>query len=119
LQYAMDVRDVATLYEFWAFFALVGKIADQVGESPAIDLRFSDEHGLEWRAAACFGQAGTLVYNHCQPSYTVPLRPDFTWKRNGRAEVVFDAKFRLERLVHLGINTPRVRPPGPCPCKST
>ena len=39
-----------------------------------------------------------MVYNQYQPSYSVPLRPDFTWKRNGQAEVVFDAKFRLERL---------------------
>ncbi len=98
LQHAMDVRDVATLYEFWVFFALTEEIAVQLMESPVIDLRFSDERGLEWRAEARFGRAGTLVYNEYQPSYSVPLRPDFTWKQNGRAEVVFDAKFRLERL---------------------
>ena len=39
-----------------------------------------------------------MVYNQYQSSYSVPLRPDFTWKRGGQAEVVFDAKFRLERL---------------------
>jgi uncharacterized protein len=98
LQHAMDVRDVATLYEFWAYFALIEEIAVQLGVSPVVDLRLSDERGLEWQAGARFGEAGMLVYNQYQPSYSVPLRPDFTWKRNGQAEVVFDAKFRLERL---------------------
>lgn len=65
---------------------------------PAVYHRLSDERGLEWQAEARFGEAGTLVHNQYQPSYSVPLRPDFTWKQNGRAEVVFDAKFRLERL---------------------
>ena len=98
LQHAMDVRDVATLYEFWAYFALIEEIAVQLGVSPVVDLRLSDERGLEWQAEARFGEAGTLVYNQYQSSYSVPLRPDFTWKQNGQAEVVFDAKFRLERL---------------------
>jgi predicted component of viral defense system (DUF524 family) len=101
LQRAIDVRDIAKLYEMWAFWALVEEIAVQVQESPSIDLRLSDESGLEWQAEARFGAAGTLVYNRqYQPpySYSVPLRPDFTWVRQGQPEVVLDAKFRLERL---------------------
>ena len=98
MQHAIDIRDVATLYEFWAYFALIEEIAVQLGVSPVVNLRLSDERGLEWQAEARFGEAGTLVYNQYQSSYSVPLRPDFTWKRNGQAEVVFDAKFRLERL---------------------
>ena len=96
-QQAMEVRDIAALYETWAFFALVEEIAVQVGESPAIDLRLSDERGLEWQAEARFGSAGKLVYNWQWPGYSGPLRPDFTWVRDGQPEVVLDAKFRLER----------------------
>ena len=96
-QQAMEVRDIATLYETWAFFALVEEIAIQVGESPAIDLRLSDERGLEQRAEARFGSAGKLVYNQQWPGYSGPLRPDFTWVRGDEPKVVLDAKFRLER----------------------
>jgi len=102
LQHAMDVRDVATLYEFWVFFVLTKEIDEALGEKPVVNLRLSDEGGLEQPTEARFGQAGTLVYNQYQPSYSVPLRPDFTWKRNSQAEVVFDAKFRLERLDIVG-----------------
>jgi len=52
---------------------------------------------LGWGAVAHFGAAGELIYNQTQPSYSMRLRPDFTWRRAGKAEVVFDAKFRLER----------------------
>jgi predicted component of viral defense system (DUF524 family) len=76
----------------------VEEIAVQLGVSPAIDLCYSDERRLEWQASARFGEVGTLVYNQYQLSYSVPLRPDFTWKLHGQAGVVFDAKFRLERL---------------------
>ncbi|MBC8263355.1 MAG: DUF2357 domain-containing protein [Anaerolineales bacterium] len=97
LQQAMEVRDIATLYEFWVFFALVEEIAVQVQESPVVDLSFSDEAGLRWRAEARFESIGRLVYNWQQRGYSVPLRPDFTWVRARRPEVVLDAKFRLER----------------------
>jgi predicted component of viral defense system (DUF524 family) len=98
LRQAMEVRDVATLYETWAFFALTEDIAVLTDQSPVIDLHLSDKVGLNWQAEARFGAAGKLVYNQSQPSYSVPLRPDFTWMRDGQAEVVLDAKFRLERL---------------------
>ena len=100
LQQAIEVRDIATLYEFWAFFALVEEVAVCLGESPVVDLRPSGEHGLDWRSEARFGGKGTLVYNRgfARPtSYSLPLRPDFTWMVGGHPVVVLDAKFRLER----------------------
>lgn len=97
LRQAMEVRDIATLYEFWVFFALIEETAVQVGEAPVVDLRMSEEVGLSWRATARFSSIGALVYNWQQTGYSVPLRPDFTWMRGGRPEVVLDAKFRLER----------------------
>ena len=96
-QQAIEVRDIAALNETWAFFALVEETAVQMGESPAVDLRLSDERGLEWQAEARFGAAGRLVYNWQRRGYSGPLRPDFTWVRAVQPEVVLDAKFRLER----------------------
>ncbi len=99
LQEAIEVRDIATLYEIWVFFALIEEIATQVKESPAVDFHFSEEKGMEWEAWARFGRMGTLVYNRGwrKRSYSVPLRPDFTWMQGGEPQVVLDAKFRLER----------------------
>jgi hypothetical protein len=98
---AIEVRDIATLYEVWAFFALIEEIQLALDKKPQLELQTSAEHGLTWRARARFGGAGTLVYNRGfrQPnSYSVSLRPDFSWKRGVRLEVVLDAKFRLNRL---------------------
>ncbi|MGB8648555.1 MAG: DUF2357 domain-containing protein [Anaerolineae bacterium] len=98
LEHAIDVRDIAQLYEMWAFFALVEEIAGLVSESPILDLRLSDESGIGWLATARYSDKGTLVYNKDlrQLSYSLPLRPDFTWIVDGQVQAVLDAKFRLE-----------------------
>lgn len=101
LAHAIEVRDVATLYEMWAFFALVEEIAALFQEAPMVELTISTGSGLDYGAKAHFGRAGTLVYNRTfryPESYSVALRPDFTWMHDGKPEVVLDAKFRLERL---------------------
>ena len=63
LQSAIDLRDVATLYEFWVFFALVEEIGETLHVEPAIQLKSSDQQGLEWGSVAHFGDQGSLVYN--------------------------------------------------------
>jgi predicted component of viral defense system (DUF524 family) len=109
LRHAMDVRDVATLYEVWAYFRLVEEIAVLLDHSPVLELRTSDAQGLRWESVARFGDAGELVYNRYGSSYSVPLRPDFTWRRGGKTDVVLDAKFRLDRaaLEDEGDDTPQ------------
>jgi uncharacterized protein len=97
LRLAIDVRDIAQLYEFWVFFALIQDIGSLLDKSPVINLAYSDARGLRWHAEAHYGSAGRLVYNANQPSYSVALRPDFTWLQGDRPQVVFDAKFRFER----------------------
>ena len=97
LRHAIDVRDIAQLYEFWVFFNLIQDIGALFDESPVVNLKYSDVSGLQWQAEALFGSASRLVYNAYQPSYSLPLRPDFTWLHEDRPEVVFDAKFRFER----------------------
>ena len=100
LQRAIAARDVATLYEFWCFFALAEKIAQVTGERPRWKLSFSDEHGLKWQSKVHFGSTDRLVYNQHfgrkRGSYSLPLRPDFAWHGPGGL-VVFDAKFRFDR----------------------
>ena len=97
LQRAIDLRDIATLYEVWCFFALVEEIEVALDIQPKLTLEVSDQHGLNWRSKACFGSAGTLVYNQSVRGYSVGLRPDYLWYRNGKPEVALDAKFRLDR----------------------
>jgi hypothetical protein len=100
LQEAIEVRDIATLYEVWVFFALIDRIEMALGKRPEVKLRTSAHYGLTWKASARFPGAGTLVYNRGfrRPnSYSVSLRPDFSWMQDGEPRVVLDAKFRLER----------------------
>jgi len=102
LQQALEMRDIATLYEFWCFFKLVTEIQDAIQVEPALHLVTSDAHGLKWGAEARFGRLGRLLYNHTYRwpnSYSVPLRPDFAWVVGGQPQIILDAKFRLKWLV--------------------
>lgn len=94
---AIELRDIATLYEYWAFFALVEEIGVQLGATPEIEWRFGEEEELGWQSRARFAPWGQLVYNKHWQGYSGDLRPDFTWQRGGKAEVVLDAKFRADR----------------------
>lgn len=95
---ARAARDVATLYEHWAFFALARAIEGATGIAPTparegtLDPRYGARHG----ATLAFGGAGALHYNPRVRSYSGPQKPDFLWCRGGRAELALDAKFRLE-----------------------
>lgn len=100
LKQAIELRNIANLYEIWVFFALAEEISLVLNQTPIINISFSDSDGLAGGtggATASFGALGKLVYNQFQQSYSLPLRPDVTWVCNGRAEVIFDAKFKLER----------------------
>lgn len=92
---AARVRDVATLYEFWTFFALCERIGVALREKPRFEIVSDETRGLRPHSRARFA-AGTLVFNGPAPSYSTPLRPDFLWLENGVVTLAFDAKFRLE-----------------------
>jgi len=101
LQQAIEVRDIATLYEFWVFFRLATEIQQVFRAEAVLHLTAADEHGLVWGAEARFGRLGSLLYNRLYrrpSSYSMSLRPDFTWMVDGKPQVVLDAKFRLEWL---------------------
>lgn len=103
LQEAIDSRDIATLYEFWCFFALAERLQAELGPA-TLELRVTDSHGLEYRATAHFGRsAWRLIYNlgfgqrlDRTGSYSVGLRPDYALVEGRKAVLVFDAKFRFD-----------------------
>ena len=107
LKRSIELRDIATLYEQWCFFALVEEIGQQLGVTPQLELATSDEYGLHWQARAHFRNGDELVYNQSKQGYSLRLRPDFVWKRQRHWDVVLDAKFRLRRQdVEAGSDVP-------------
>ena len=93
LQHAIDLRNVADLYEYWCFFELIERLNALSGCSPQIVVRTTDERGLMWNVAADFG-IGRLVYNHGFRRWSLSYRPDYLWDA-ANYSVALDAKFRL------------------------
>jgi hypothetical protein len=92
---AAKLRDVASLYEFWVFFALVAQLQSDLAQTPRLEVVADEKRGLNPLSRAHF-KDGTLVFNGPAPSYSTALRPDFLWLENGAPTLAFDAKFRLE-----------------------
>lgn len=100
MQQAIELRDVATMYEFWVFFRLAEDIGALLGQEPVLKLAVSDSEGLRHRARAVYGRGLCLWYSRgfgqgAGGSYSVPLRPDYTWFVDGQPRVALDAKFRM------------------------
>lgn len=111
LQHAIDVRDIATLYEYWVFFELVDQIGAAVGVSGVLDALGNDgmTHGL----TCTFGRMGKLVYNPKERGYSgVSLRPDYLWTPTDGQPVVFDAKFRMTQHSMAANDSEPDLPPG-------
>ncbi|MBI5833664.1 MAG: DUF2357 domain-containing protein, partial [Armatimonadetes bacterium] len=94
LSEALELRDVATLYEMWVFFALVDELAEVTGVEPVVSVE-PELHLQHQTARATFGPAGTLWYNRGRRGYSGLLKPDYLWRVSGRDRVAFDAKFRM------------------------
>lgn len=96
LDAAMNVKNVADLYEYWVFLKLIEKLRDLFGIEPVLELRSDVQFGLAWSGAARFAARGTLWYNKPMSGYSnVGLRPDVLWEPGSGRPVAFDAKFRL------------------------
>ena len=93
-EHSARLRDVASLWEFWAFFALVEHLENALGERAILHAPTHEKRGLLPASRAVFG-SGILDYNVAPDSYSTPLRPDFLWRGEG-ANVAFDAKFRSQ-----------------------
>ena len=97
MQQAIDLRDIATLYEFWVWFALCREVQDVYAcERPEVSAIPPSELGLPHGLKARFKGLGTLTYNATRRAYSgISLRPDYLWEPIAGAKVGFDAKFRL------------------------
>ena len=101
LQRAIDNRDIAKLYEYWAFFRLVEELSGVLGKkSIRIVVTSAGELSESGEVYAQFDNGWRLYYNKRLTSqkwsYSVTLRPDFSLFRNGKLIGVFDAKFKLD-----------------------
>ncbi|ASJ07839.1 hypothetical protein A3L11_00805 [Thermococcus siculi] len=104
---AIDNKDIAKLYEYWAFFRLVEELGGILGEKKLkIHVLPAGELSEKGDVYAEFDNGWRLYYNkRLVPkkwSYSVTLRPDFSLftgdpKRKDTTLVgVFDAKFKLD-----------------------
>jgi predicted component of viral defense system (DUF524 family) len=105
---AADVRDMATLYEWWGLFQLLDALRTVAG--PVERLDFIDLDGDAWRVRLRPGPVArvggtTLFYQRTYPrgrgSYSVDLRPDYALDL-GRRTILFDAKYRAETAEEFG-----------------
>ncbi|WP_461863587.1 DUF2357 domain-containing protein [Thermococcus sp.] len=107
LQRAIDNKDIAKLYEYWAFFRLVDELGSILGRKRLkIHVFPSGELSESGDVYAEFDNGWRLYYNkRLTPkrwSYSVTLRPDFSLfrgdpsKKSTKLIGVFDAKFKVE-----------------------
>ena len=112
----LELKNIAVLYELWAFFRIVRVIADREGPPRRAGRFTSDEFGVNLPAGVAFEWASgmRLAYNKqfsrtrsaSDHSYSVPLRPDITLqiKEGGNSGLhLFDSKFRVRVLADVGL----------------
>lgn len=87
---AAQLRDAATLYEYWAFFALVDGLAT------VLDCKAEWVPSLSQGAIARFSNDFAVHYNKETSSYSGVVKPDFVLTHRGKPRWVFDAKMRVQ-----------------------
>lgn len=108
IRLAVENRDIAELYEIWAYFRIVDLIGEITG-SHVISANLYDitdySVSLKYYASVVYkyrGQEITVWYNRSYTrgndvSYSLPLRPDIVVE-TADGLYIFDAKFRLRTL---------------------
>jgi predicted component of viral defense system (DUF524 family) len=96
---AIDLRDVATLYEFWLLFELIDAISQHTEVKPHL----GDMTALAATKGAfitTFPGVGRLIY---QATFSgsrvysgIMLKPDYEWETLDGRRIVMDAKFRIQ-----------------------
>jgi len=101
----LEGRDMATLYEYWAFLKVleaVGAVAEAKAAGPPLIRRSELGESLTVGLRSRIGEDITVQYNPTfmrtmSTAYSTPMRPDVVVERGGQRHV-FDAKYRLDRL---------------------
>jgi len=109
----LGLKDIATLYELWCYFALVDAVGEVIGRDPDVvdemDVKV-DEMDLGRGFRVSWVDGPTVHYNLSfsrskaapRRSASLVLRPDIVIEtvRNGQPELhVFDAKLRVDSIV--------------------
>lgn len=111
----LGVKDVASLYELWCYFAVVDAMRELIGREPDAVESFDvdiDEVDLPWGFRVSWSNGPTVFYNlsfsqkAAQPrrSSSLLLRPDIVVEvhRDGICELhVFDAKLRVDGVASI------------------
>lgn len=114
-QRLLGLKDVATLYELWCYFAVVDVVRDVVGREPDIAEEMDvKEEGVDLKRGCRVEWVGgpTVYYNLSfsrtqqapRRSASLVLRPDIVIKieRGGQPELhVFDAKLRVDGVASV------------------
>jgi predicted component of viral defense system (DUF524 family) len=96
VQNAIDLRNIADLYEFWVWFELIDRIREITGKEPVHLPVFGEFGAPGWQSRTRFEGYGTLHYNKEYRGYSgIWLRPDYVWERPDGSLIVMDAKFRM------------------------
>lgn len=111
----LGLKDVATLYELWCYFAVVDAVGEIVGRTPdyADAMKVKDEVDLGYGFRVAWNDGPTVYYNlSFTPKKSPPhrsaslcLRPDIVVdiERDGQRELhAFDAKLRIDGLPSSG-----------------
>lgn len=107
----LDVKDIATLYELWCFFAVVEAVTAVLGRQPSRAVRVGGDEfasGVAWETLVAWPGGVRVTYNSTfspskpegRRSYSVRLRPDVLLEvplpAGGFARHALDAKFKVE-----------------------
>jgi predicted component of viral defense system (DUF524 family) len=102
METAIDLRDVASLYELWALFKLIDEIAGVTGIVPTVSSTFGPFGEPGEDQTFTFPGYGVLLYNQGRRGYSrISLRPDYLWEPLEGDWVAFDAKFRMDKPEEL------------------
>lgn len=104
----IDVKDVATLYEYWTYFKAQEAVSEYLGDPVNAVVLIDDDTAtsLSQRTVLTWlhgGEPVTLAYNQTFPgrkpgaSYSVQFRPDIVLEWRDR-RYIFDAKFKLDHI---------------------
>jgi hypothetical protein len=115
----LDSRDIARLYELWAYFAFVEAMSELLGPPARAAVHEVSPFQVEVRKGIAVAWPGgqTALYNACfnrggsaRCSYSLPLFPDVALELPGGEVHLFDAKFKLRWLAGSNGATGEARP---------
>ena len=102
MQSAIDLRNIADLYEFWVWFELLERVREITGTEATYEPVPGDFGVPGWKSRAMFEKHGKLHYNRGFRGYSgISLRPDYVWEHPDGSLTVMDAKFRMQTPADL------------------